>query len=124
MTVSMRGLINCGFCVLALMILLGGELFLRREMLLLLEDSSLDEATLEMLHGLSATHELWLIVLVGILALLSVLIFWNTGSASIRHLKKMVLHNFVKLLSKSQKILLSFLTILCNKQPVENWLLM
>jgi hypothetical protein len=90
MTVSMRGLLNRGVCVLALLILLGGELFLRREMLLSLEDSSVDQATLEKLHGLSATHELWLTILAGILALLSVLIFWNTGSASIRPLKKMV----------------------------------
>jgi len=90
MTVSMRGLLNRGVCVLALLILLGGELFLRREMLLSLEDASVDQATLETLHGLSATHELWLIILAGILALLSVLIFWNTGSASIRPLKKMV----------------------------------
>ena len=78
MTVSMRGLLNRGVCILALLILLGGELFLRREMLLSLEDSSLDQAALETLHGLSATHELWLIVLTGILALLSVLVFWNT----------------------------------------------
>ncbi len=90
MTVSMRGLLNRGVCVLALLILLGGELFLRREMLLSLEDSSLDQAALETLQGLSATHELWLIVLAGILALLSVLIFWNTGSASTKPLKKMV----------------------------------
>ena len=90
MTVSMRGLLNRGVCVLALLILLGGELFLRREMLLSLEDSPLDQATLETLQGLSATHELWLIVLAGILALLSVLVFWNTGSASIKPLKKMV----------------------------------
>ena len=72
MTVSMRGLLNRGVCILALLILLGGELFLRRKMLLSLEDSSLDQAALETLHGLSATHELWLIVLTGILALLSV----------------------------------------------------
>ena len=58
MTVSMRGLLNRGVCILALLILLGGELFLRKEMLLSLENSSLDEATLETLHGLSATHEL------------------------------------------------------------------
>ena len=90
MTVSMRGLLNRGVCILALLILLGGELFLRREMLLSLEDSSLDQAALETLHGLSASHELWLIVLTGILALLSVLVFWNTGSASIKPLKKMV----------------------------------
>ena len=90
MTVSMRGLLNRGVCILALLILLGGELFLRREMLLSLEDSSLDQAALETLHGLSATHELWLIVLTGILALLSVLVFWNTGSASIKPLKRMV----------------------------------
>ena len=90
MTVSMRGLLNRGVCVLALLILLGGELFLRREMLLSLEDSSLDKAALETLHGLSVTHELWLIVLTGILALLSVLVFWNTGSASIKPLKKIV----------------------------------
>ena len=56
MTVSMRGLLNRGVCILALLILLGGELFLRREMLLSLEDSSLDQAALETLHGLSATH--------------------------------------------------------------------
>ena len=90
MTVSMRGLLNRGVCVLALLILLGGELFLRREMLLSLEDSSLDQAALETLQGLSATHELWLIVLAGVLALLSVLVFWNTGSASTKPLKKMV----------------------------------
>ena len=89
MTVSMRGLLNWGGYVLALLILLGGELFLRREMLLSLEESSLDQATLEKLYELSATHELWLIILVGILALLSVLIFWNTSSAS-RPLKVMV----------------------------------
>jgi len=90
MTVSMRGLLNRGVCVLALLILLGGELFLRREMLLSLEDSPLDQAALETLQGLSATHELWLIVLAGVLALLSVLVFWNTGSASTKPLKKMV----------------------------------
>jgi len=90
MTVSMRGLLNRGVCVLALLILLGGELFLRREMLLSLEDSSLDQAALETLQGLSATHELWLIVMAGVLALLSVLVFWNTGSASTKPLKKMV----------------------------------
>jgi len=90
MTVSMRGLLNRGVCVLALLILLGGELFLRREMLLSLEDSSLDQAALETLQGLSATHELWLIALAGVLALLSVLVFWNTGSASTKPLKKMV----------------------------------
>ena len=90
MTVSMRGLLNRGVCVFALLILLGGELFLRREMLVSLEDSSVDQATLDTLHGLSATHELWLIVLAGILAMLSGLIFWNTGSASIKPLKKMV----------------------------------
>ena len=90
MTVSMRGLLNRGVCVLALLILLGGELFLRREMLLYLEDSSLDQAALETLQGLSATHELWLIALAGVLALLSVLVFWNTGSASTKPLKKMV----------------------------------
>ena len=89
MTVFMRGLLNWGGYVLALLILLGGELFLRREMLLSLEESSLDQATLEKLYELSATHELWLIILVGILALLSVLIFWNTSSAS-RPLKVMV----------------------------------
>ena len=89
MTVSMRGLLNWGGYVLALLILLGGELFLRREMLLSLEESSFDQATLEKLYELSATHELWLIILVGILALLSVLIFWNTSSAS-RPLKVMV----------------------------------
>ncbi len=89
MTVSMRGLLNWGGYVLALLILLGGELFLRREMLLSLEESSLDQATLEKLYELSATHELWLIILVGILALLSVLVFWNTSSAS-RPLKVMV----------------------------------
>ena len=82
MTVSMRGFLNWGGCVLALLILLGGELFLRREMLLSLEGYSLDQATLEKLSELSAIHELWLIILVGILALLSVLIFWNTSSAS------------------------------------------
>ena len=90
MTVSMRGLLNRGVCVLALLILLGGELFLRREMLLSLADSSLDQAALETLQGLSATHELWLIALAGVLALLSVLVFWNTGSASTKPLKKMV----------------------------------
>ena len=89
MTVPMRGLLNWGGCVLALLILLGGELFLRREMLLSLEESSLDQATLEKLYELSATQELWLIILLGILALLSVLIFWNTSSAS-RPLKVMV----------------------------------
>ena len=89
MTVSMRGLLNWGGYVLALLILLGGELFLRREMLLSLEESSLDQATLEKLYELSATQELWLIILVGILVLLSVLIFWNTSSAS-RPLKVMV----------------------------------
>ena len=47
MTVSMRGLLNCGVCILALLILLVGELFLRKEMLLSLEDSSLDQAALE-----------------------------------------------------------------------------
>ena len=90
MTVSMRGLLNRGVCVLALLILLGGELFLRREMLLSLEDSSLDQAALETLQGLSATHELWLIALAGVLALLSVLVFWTTGSTSTKPLKKMV----------------------------------
>ena len=51
MTVSMRGLLNWGGYVLALLILLGGELFLRREMLLSLEESSLDQATLEKLYS-------------------------------------------------------------------------
>ena len=90
MTVSMRELLNRGVCIFALLVLLGGELFLRRDMLLSLDESSLDPATLEKLHELSATHELWLIVLAGILALLSVLIFWNTSSACIRPLKRMV----------------------------------
>ncbi|MEC8259117.1 MAG: hypothetical protein VX032_01740, partial [SAR324 cluster bacterium] len=90
MTVSMRGQLNRGVCILALLILLGGELFLRREMLLSLENSSQDQPALETLHGHSATHELWLMILTGILALLSVLVFWNTGSASIKPLKRMV----------------------------------
>ena len=90
MTVSMRELLNRGVCIFALLVLLGGELFLRRDMLLSLDESSLDPATLEKLHELSATHELWLIVNAGILALLSVLIFWNTSSACIRPLKRMV----------------------------------
>ena len=100
MTVSMRGLLNRGVCVLALLILLGGELFLRREMLLSLEDSSLDQAALETL-GLSATHELWLSTC-GVLALLSVLVF-GIQVSSTKPLKKMVeelmtaSHNFEKL---------------------------